>query len=307
MPDAALAVVFAVFIWWFSTGLVLILNRLSVKAVRASQVSSSLLALAALAGLAHASGQTGVAASYCAFTCALLVWGWNELSFLTGWITGPRRTALPPEAAGWSRFVASFQAVQWHEVGILCTGIVVVGVTWDAPNQVGTATYLVLWIMRTSAKLNLYLGVRNLSEAFLPDHLAYLASFFRRRAMNPLLPVSVVAASACLAMLVSRAADSQTSGADAVGLALVGTMLALAILEHLLLVLPVDATAVWQWALTRRSPAMPSAPAAMHAPTGHNARPNMSAHKDSTAFSVARASPTSGAALEAHDKLLQIP
>ena len=30
--------------------------------------------------------------------------------------------------------------------------------------------------MRTSAKLNLFLGVRNLSEEFLPPHLAYLAA-----------------------------------------------------------------------------------------------------------------------------------
>jgi len=265
---------------------VLILNRLSVNAVRASQVASSALALAALAGLAHASRSPGVAGSYCAFTCALLVWGWNELSFLTGWITGPRRTALSPLSEGWPRFVASFQAVQWHELGILCTGFVVIGITWDAPNQVGTATYLVLWVMRVSAKLNLYLGVRNLSEAFLPDHLAYLASFFRRRAMNVLLPVSVIAASAYLAVLVNHALDVATSAADAVGYVLVGTMLALAILEHLLLVLPLDATAVWRWAIAKRKPT--SLPVAQH---------------DSTAFSVARATPIGGAALDVHDKL----
>ena len=307
MSDAALAIVFAVFIWWFSTGVVLILNRLSLKAVRASQISSTVLALAALAGLAHASRQTGIASAYCAFTCALLVWGWNELSFLTGWITGPRRTALPPGTVGWPRFVAAFQAVQWHEVGILCTGIVVVAVSWGEPNQVGTATYLVLWIMRTSAKLNLYLGVRNLSEAFLPDHLAYLASFFRRRAMNLLLPVSVAAASAYLALLVAHATDAQSSRADAVGYALVGTMLALAILEHLLLVLPVDATAVWKWALTRRSSVGEGVATARPASFGHTTKPNLPAPKEGTAFSVVRAMPTAGAALEAHDKLLQTP
>jgi putative photosynthetic complex assembly protein 2 len=303
MPDALLAVVFAVFIWWFSTGVVLILNRLSTSAVRISQVASSALALAALAGLAHAARQPSVAGAYCAFTCALLVWGWNELSFLSGWITGPRRTPLPPRTAGWARFVASFQAVQWHELGILCTGIVVVGVTWDAPNQVGTATYLVLWVMRTSAKLNLFFGVRNLNEAFLPDHLAYLASFFRRRAMNPLLPISVLAASAYLALLISYATSAYatsagTSATYAVGHALVGTMLALAILEHLLLVLPLDPSAAWRWAIAKRSPAtQPHTPGKQ--PTTGN--------KDATAFSVARTTPSAGAALDSHGKLLQIP
>lgn len=286
MRDAAVAVGFAVFIWWFSTGVVLILNRLSLNAVRATQVASSALAIAALVGLAHASRSPGVAGAYCAFTCALLVWGWNELSFLTGWITGPNRSALSLHAVGWPRFVASFQAVQWHELGILCTGLLVIAITWDAPNQVGTATYLVLWVMRISAKLNLYLGVRNLSEAFLPDHLAYLASFFRRRAMNFLLPVSVISASAYLSLLVNHALDVTTSTADAVGYVLVSTMLALAILEHLLLVLPLDATAIWKWAIAKRKPVCKPL-----------------ANSDSTAFSVARATPIGGAALDSHDKL----
>jgi len=298
MRDTALAVVFAVFIWWFSTGVVLILNRVSLSAVRVSQVASTLLALAALAGLAHAARLPGVAGAYCGFTSALLVWGWNELSFLTGWITGPRRTALPPGSVGWARFVASFQAVQWHELGILCTGIAVVGLTWDAPNQVGTATYLVLWIMRTSAKLNLFFGVRNLSEAFLPDHLAYLASFFRRRPMNLLLPVSILAASTYLALLISHASDAGTSGTDAVGYALVGTMLALAIVEHLMLVLPLDTTAAWRWAIARRGQA---------APPLVQGKQSIPGNTDSTAFSVTRATQTGGAALDAHDKLFQSP
>ena len=104
--------------------------------------------------------------------------------------------------------------------------------------------------------------------------------------MNVLLPVSVIAASAYLAVLVNHALDVATSAADAVGYVLVGTMLALAILEHLLLVLPLDATAVWRWAIAKRKPT--NKPVAQH---------------DSTAFSVARATPIGGAALDAHDKL----
>ncbi len=92
------------------------------------------------------------------------------------------------------------RAILWHELAILAVGVALIAVTWGEPNQVGTLTFVVLWVMRTSAKLNLFLGVRNLSEEFLPPHLAYLQSFFRRRAMNPLLPVSVLGASAVLVM-----------------------------------------------------------------------------------------------------------
>ena len=46
MSELALASVFAVFIWWFSTGLVLLLDRLPHGALRWGHWLSSLLALA---------------------------------------------------------------------------------------------------------------------------------------------------------------------------------------------------------------------------------------------------------------------
>ena len=252
MNDAVIALGFAIFIWWFSTGIVILLNRMSRSAVVLSLVLSSLLCAAALFGLAHTARQSSMTGAYCAFTCALLAWGWNELSFLTGWITGPRTTALPKGASGWPRFVESLRAVLWHELAILVVGVAILVMTWDAPNQVGTGTYLVLWVMRTSAKLNLFFGVRNLSEAFLPAHLAYLESFFRRRPMNAFFPFSVAAASVVLLMLVNYASSPFTNSAQVVGATLVGTLLALAIVEHLMLVLPLDTTALWRWAIRKR-------------------------------------------------------
>jgi putative photosynthetic complex assembly protein 2 len=290
MTEPAIAVLFAIFIWWFSTGIVLILNRMSRSAVSVSLLLSTLLGIAALIGLAHTSRQTGVAGAYCAFTCALLVWGWNELSFLTGWITGPRKTALPSGAVGWYRFIEAFRVVQWHEIGILLVGLAILAITWNAPNQVGTGTYLVLWIMRTSAKLNLFYGVRNLSEAFLPPHLVYIQSCFRRRPMNRFFPVSVLAATVYLAILVSNANAVGNTGAQSVGYALVSTMLALAVLEHLLLVLPLDTTALWRWALSKRAQAR---------------KPNSG--NDSAAFSAAKMTHPGSEKLDAHDKLFQIP
>ncbi len=266
MSELALAVVFAIFIWWFSTGLVLLLNRLSRGAIVLSLLISSLLGLLALTALAHTAQQTTVAGAYCAFTSALLVWGWHELSFLTGWITGPRTTALPPGLSEGQRFVQSVRAILWHELGIVMAGAAIVALTWGAPNQVGTGTFIVLWVMRTSAKLNLYFGVRNLSEQFLPKHLAYMESFFRRRPVNLLFPVSVTGASIALAWLVLAARSPGTPDAVAVGAALVGTLLALAIVEHWLLVLPLDTTALWRWALReagrRRSTTAPATPLA---------------------------------------------
>lgn len=265
MPDTwisiattmAVPVGFAIFIWWFSTGLILLLDHLPRTGVRWSIVASSAVALAAFAGVAHTADQDTAAGAYCAFTSALLVWGWHELTFLSGWLTGPRRHALPASTVGWPRFVESVRAILWHEIGLLASGALLIALTWGAPNQVGVWTFAVLWLMRTSAKLNLFLGVRNLSEAFLPPQLKYLQSFFRRRAMNGLFPLVVTAATVALVWIVQQALLPDAPDGTRVGLLLVGALLALAIVEHWLLVLPIESTALWRWALRRQGAEQP--------------------------------------------------
>jgi putative photosynthetic complex assembly protein 2 len=252
--EASLPALFAIFVWWFSTGLVLLLDGLPRTTFRWSVFISTVLCIAAFFGMAQSASQSSVVGAYCAFTCALLVWAWHELTFLTGWLTGPRKQPSPAGIQGWARFSQAVAAILWHELGILTSGLLIVGITWNAPNQVGTWTFMVLWAMRTSAKLNLFLGVRNLSEEFLPPHLAYMESFFRRRAMNLLFPFSVGSATLVLIWLLSLAFSPTAPAGLVVGLMLVATMLAMAVLEHFLLVLPLPTTALWRWALRNRPP-----------------------------------------------------
>lgn len=251
MLQILVPVAFAVFIWWFSTGLVLWLDRLPTQGVRWGLVLSTGLALLSLWGLGHTANQATPTAAYCAFTCALVIWGWHELSFLTGWITGPRRVALAPGTRGWPRFVQSVRAILWHELGLLAMGGAVLAVTWGGSNPVGPATYAVLWAMRLSAKLNLFFGVRNFSEAFLPAHLKYLQSFFRRRRMNAFFPFAVGAATVVAVLLVLDTLQPALPAGARTGQWLVTTLLVLAIVEHWLLVLPLESTALWRWALSR--------------------------------------------------------
>ncbi len=254
-----LPVGFAIFIWWFATGLVLLLDNLPRTTFRWSVLISSVLAVAALVALSHTASQTSVAAAYCAFTSALLVWAWHELTFLTGWLTGSRKQPLATGAKGWQRFHQAVAAIVWHELGILASGLLILAITWGEPNQVGTGTFLVLWVMRTSAKLNLFLGVRNLSEEFLPPHLVYMGSYFRRRPMNALWPFSIIGGLAALAWLLND--GMAASGGLQVGGLLVATMLAMAVVEHGLLVLPLPSTALWRWAMRHRGPDRPGASA----------------------------------------------
>jgi hypothetical protein len=121
-------------------------------------------------------------------------------------------------------------------------------------NPVALWTFGLLWAMRLSAKLNLFLGVRNWGEQFLPPQLAYLPSYFHRRSLNALLPVVLVVGTAVLAWLFHLAADSQ--GGQRAALLLVASMGVLAIAEHLLMVLPLQSTALWRWAMRRHAQAM---------------------------------------------------
>ena len=246
-------VLYTLLVWWVSTGVIVYLNRLPRRTYPTTMAWAGVMLAAALWGLVHSGTDTGTTGGYCAFTCALLVWAWQELAFLLGIVTGPHRQPCPPGAQGWQRTRLAIGTVLHHELAL----VVLAGAVWlavgDGPNRVGLWTYLALWGMRQSAKLNLFLGARNLSEAFLPDHLKYLHSYFRRRAMNPLLPVSI-GAIGLAAVAVWQAVLALPAGAPAVaGLALVGTLLALGALEHALLVLPMPPEALWRWAL--RTPA----------------------------------------------------
>ncbi len=272
MSSLWIAALFAVFVWWFSTGLVLLLDTLPRTSFRWSRLLSTLLAAGAVAGLVHTAGQTSLAGTYCAFSCALLVWGWHELAFLTGWVTGPRRTALATDVQGWPRFKAAVQAILWHELAIAATGLLILAITWGQANQVGLWTYAVLWVMRISAKLNLFLGVRNLSEEFLPPHLAYMGSFFRRRRMNALLPLAVAAASWVVLLVIGQALHPDTEPVAAVGLTLVATLLVLAVFEHLMMVLPLQPSALWRWAMRQHDDEPPQGGLPRRsAPGGHSA------------------------------------
>ena len=245
---------FTLCVWWFSTGVILYLDGRPPRTFKWTMLGATLLALLGFVGLRASSAIQSQAAAYCAFTCALLIWAWQEVAFLLGMVTGPRRVACPPGTRGWRRALLAFQTVAHHELALVVLGAGVVAVTWGQPNRTGLWTFVILWAMRQSAKLNVFLGVRNLSEEFLPKHLSYLQTYFRRARMNRLFPVAVALAT-WLAVVVWQAAladDIQVF--EATTLTFAATLLSLAILEHWFMVLPLPATALWNWGLRSRAP-----------------------------------------------------
>ena len=245
-------VLFTLFLWWFSTGIILHLDGLPQRTFKWTMVGATLVAACGFVGLVVSSKFTTPASAYCAFTCALLIWAWQEVAFLLGLVTGPRRVACPPGTTGRRRTLLAFQTVAWHELALVVLGGGVALATWNQPNRTGLWTFAILWAMRQSAKLNVFLGVRNLSEEFLPHHLKYLQTYFKRARMNALFPVAVGVSTWLAVRVWQSALATGNSAFDATSLTFAATLLSLAILEHWFLVLPLPSAAMWSWGLRSR-------------------------------------------------------
>lgn len=263
MVQYGLPIIFALFVWWFSTGLILFLDRLPRQSFIWSMVAATIVLGFALRGIALMGEDVTEQGAYCAFACGVAVWGWQEMSFLMGFITGPRRSACPEGCSGGAHFWHATQAVIWHELMIAGGAGLIFWLSRGASNQLAFWTYGLLWGLRLSAKLNLFLGVRNLNAELLPPHLAYLASFFRARPMNALFPLSVSVATVLTLLLFQRAVAQGAPGFVAQGapgfeasaFTLLGTMMALGLVEHWFMVVPLPFAELWAWYLRHRRPA----------------------------------------------------
>jgi putative photosynthetic complex assembly protein 2 len=248
---------YALFVWWFSTGVIIYLDGLPRRTFRWSMLGATVVLAVSVWGLARSSLDASIGGAYAAFTYGLLAWGWQEISFYMGFVTGSRRAPCPEGCGGWRHFGHAVQTSLYHELAIVVCAAVVVAVSWGAPNQIGTWTFMVLWWMHQSAKLNVFLGVRNLNEEFLPEHLQFLKSFLTKKPMNLLFPASVTLSTIIATLLFRRAFAADATAFGATGFTFLGTMMALAILEHWFLVLPLPAAALWSWGLRSRAARQP--------------------------------------------------
>lgn len=263
LPSPLMPVLFTVFVWWFGTGVVFLLNQLSPQTFGWSMFGASAVLGMGFLGLLATVGDAGVGGAYHGFLCAILIWAWAEMGFLTGTVMGTSKEPLPAGAQGWPRLRAAIAAILHHEVALIVLGLLVLAASWNQPNQTALWTFGVLYTARLSTKLNLYFGVRNLGNAMLPPHLAHLPSYFRQRRMNAFFPFSLAASVALAWWLVGLALANQSTSFEAASYSMVATLAVLGVVEHLFLVLPFRPETLWTW--VRQKPPV-NAAKAMEAP-----------------------------------------
>lgn len=243
------AIVYAAFVWWFSTGVIFYLNARPAHTFRVSMVAATVVLALALLGIQTSAQLETVPAAFCAFTCGVLVFGWHTMSYYMGIITGPNRSSCPEGLGLAQRFLRAFATGIYHELAIVATIALVAAMTWGAPNQFGLWTFVLLWAMHVSAKLNVFLGIRNLNKEFIPQRLQYLTTYFRQKRMNPLFPFSVTAGTLLTYFLIERAIAPTSEPFAAIGYTLVASLMALAVIEHWFMILPIHAEKLWRWSL----------------------------------------------------------
>lgn len=247
-----MAAVVAVVAWWASTAVILYRSGLGIGSYRRTFFGATLVLLSGIAALVVSMDDRSVFGAYLGFFGALAVFAWHEVSYLFGFITGSSSSPCPPDVRGWRRFVLGVKTSIYHELAVLATVVLLALASSGAANSVGLWTLVVLWLMRWSAKLNIFLGVPNLHIEFWPEHLEYLKSYVRVRPMNSFFPVSFVGAVAGIGVLTFYALASAPGSFDRSGAVLLTTLLLLAVLEHLLLVLRVADERIWLPALRSR-------------------------------------------------------
>lgn len=249
--DYALPISYALVLWWFSTGLIFYLDQLPPRTFRWSMAGASLLLVAAFATVWLLSGDTSLFAIYAAFTAGIAAWGWQELSLYTGYVTGPRKRACTPGCRGLRHFGHAIAVNLWHEIAIIAVATLLAFLCWESSNQWGLWCYLLLWGMHLSARLNVFLGVRNVSAEFVPAHMDVLKSFLSHKPMNLLFPLSVTAATIG-AVLLFKEAIAAPDPATRAGYSLLAALACLALVEHWLLMLPLPVEKLWHWSLPHR-------------------------------------------------------
>ena len=249
-----IAMLASVFLWWFSTGAILLVVRLLENHSLLTRLKICIFSLPILAfglwGIWQTSSNLTIVGSYSAFISAILVWGWIELTFLTGVVTGPNKSQCPKNIPLFEKFIRAWGTLAYHEVSLLLALGLVISLAYGQENHFGIWTFTVLYFARIFAKLNLFLGVPHVNAEFIPEALSHLKSYFKISKLNWFFSISVTILTLTTVCWVERLFTVQNSY-EIIGFSLLFTISLMALLEHWFMVLPIPDARLWRWMLPK--------------------------------------------------------
>ncbi len=244
----ALPVLFVALVWFVSTGAIIWLDNRHPETYGGSLVGATVVAGFAVCAVLISLDDSSAKGAYLAFAAATAIWGWHEMSFLMGFISGPNRAECPSGLVGWARFKAASATVIYHELALAGTAAALYLASWGHANMLAAHVFGLLFAMRISSKFNIFFGVANFSADIMPPHLAYLKSYFRTAPMNAFFPFSLAGSAALTLYFLDVARTTQAGGGASVSAMMLFTLVALALLEHAFLMMPLRDSALWDWA-----------------------------------------------------------
>ena len=237
----------SVLLWWVMTGLALMCVHQPAAARKRIFSVSSIVMLFALMGVEMNAAIHTLLATVIGFAMALVIWAWLELSYLMGYITGPVKHSAPNPMGLSERFTHALGTTIYHE--LLVVGVVGLVCVLGAglPNPTIQNTLAVLWLMRWSTKLNLFLGVKHFNSQWLPENMRYITSYLSAGRNSWFSVFSTILAAFCTYLLFFLG-QMATDPTAALSLFLIAWLASLAVLEHVFLMMPMGETALWRWA-----------------------------------------------------------
>lgn len=239
-----MAVLAVVGVWWLGTGAVFMAAR--------GSLSRRVLAFAAMSGvlgvvlgrLGAASHTGGVEGMVQGLLLGFGVWMWMELSFYTGFVTGPTTREPPPHSRLAVRFRHALAACLWHELAI-ATGALVIWLLSPGDNHWAFVQFVTFWVLHEVARLNVLVGVPHPFRELLPEHLAHLQPYLEPRRAGGALYLTL---GALMVATVATAALALQGGLDArLGWSAISVLVGLGVIEHGVLLFPVPLARLWSW------------------------------------------------------------
>lgn len=249
----AVPMVVTLLVWFFATGLIAWLDNRDRATFPRALMMAGATGIGGLVAVVVGSNLSTIAGAYIGFVGALMVWSWHEASFLMGAVAGPRREPSRPSARGFERFIDASSTLIYHEIALALTALMLLSLSWNAPNPTGAQVFVLLFALRLCSKLALYAGVPNEIGTLLPPHLHYLCSYFGPQRFSGAFVCSLVATVLLAGWLGAQALAAPASSTAAVSASLLFALSVLGAIEHMFFALPFRDGALWGWALPART------------------------------------------------------